>query len=322
MAILAMVCSLVFPANSRRDGFEIRRIHSCTATSGWDMLTDNATIELPRNVKGLKRDGLKNWIRRGDEVIINLGYNKEYNEEFVGFVSDVDANIPIKITCEDMMWKLKQVGAKYSASKCNVRTMLNDIVPKDLGITIDAQDMEIGAFKTDKGVTVAQVLQKLKDIGVYTYFKGKTLVAGKIYTDDDKEVVYNFQDNIIANQLKYRVADDILIKVTATSTKKNGKKLSVSVGDEDGQEQKLSYYGIDSEAKLKELAEKDLERLKVDGYSGSMDTFGNPYVKHGYKAKLTNNDYPEQSGRYYVDSMKFSFNASGFKRTLDIGGVA
>lgn len=287
LIMLAMVAHIEFEANDRREAFEIRRIAKCKVDTSWKNLTDKAEFELPRNIKlptltTGEPSGIKQWIRRGDKVRVKLGYNNTYHDEFTGFVTDVEADIPVKIKCEDFMWKLKQVTAKYASKRTNISDLLTAIVPTDLGITIDAADATIGAFRTKKGENVTQVLTRLKNMGIYSYFKGNTLVSGKVYTDDDDQTVaYDFSQNVISNRLRYRVSDDVKIKVTATSTLSDGNKLQVSVGDTDGQEQRLSYFNITDKSELAKLAEEDLNRLKVDGYEGSFQTFGIPFVAHG-----------------------------------------
>jgi phage protein D len=321
--MLAMVAYIKFEANDRRQAFEIRRISKCKIDTSWKNLTDKAEIELPRNIKlPLLNDGtptdIKQWIRRGDVVQIKLGYNNTYHDEFTGFVSDVEADIPIKIQCEDYMWKLKQLGAKYASKRTKISDLLKAIIPDELGINIDTADATIGAFRTKKGENVAQVLSRLKSMGIYSYFKGSTLVSGKIYTDDDSVVNYDFSQNIISNQLKYLVSDDVKIKVTATSTLSNGNKLQVSVGDKDGQEQRLSYFNISNIEELKQKADEDLKRLKVDGYKGSFQTFGFPFISHGYTVNLVDKDYPERAGKYKIQQVVTSFSDSGYRREVKI----
>ncbi len=196
--------------------------------------------------------------------------------------------------------------------------ILSSIIPTDFGITIDAADATIGAFRTKKGENVTQVLTRLKNLGIYSYFKGSTLVSGKIYTDDDVTVKYDFSQNVISNRLKYRISDDVKLKVTATSTLSNGNKLQVSVGDADGQEQRLSYFNISDKAELTKLAQEDLNRIKIDGYEGSFQTFGTPFVAHGYLCDLPDKDYTERAGKYYVEQVVTTFSESGYRRTVKI----
>ena len=231
--------------------------------------------------------------------------------------------MPVMIKCEDNMYVLKRTPVNKSYSSVTLKKLLTDIVPPTY--KIDAMDVDLGKLFLSK-TTVTQVLQTLKDnYGLYSYFNGDTLVSGKIYTDNpNTEVVkYETTKNIIGNNLKYRKKEDIKLKVTMTSYLSNGTKKSITVGDDEGQEQKLICTNITNEADIKKLAQKELDRLKIDGYSGTIDGFGIPFVKHGYTANITNKEYKEKQGDYYIDSVTTTFSNQGaYRRNIKIGPIA
>jgi hypothetical protein len=173
---------------------------------------------------------------------------------------------------------------------------------------------------------VSEVLKMLKDdYGLYSYFNGDTLVSGKIYTDNPNNEVVKYaldgaRKNIISNDLKYHTKDMIKIKVRMTSHNAKGKKVSVVVGDDDGQEQKLVCSNIQDKKTLEALAKKELDRLKYDGFQGGLVTFGIPFVKHGYTASIENTEFKERSGDYYIDSITTTLNDMGaLHRNTKIG---
>jgi len=316
LMIYAMVCSILFPANDRRGELELRHVNRVEISSGWELLTDTAEITLPRNRQELKSDELKALIKRGDSISIRLGYDETLNDEFSGYVTGVDAGAPVKIRCEDEMWKLKQQAVNVSYKHTRLPDLISAIAP---GYESDVMDIALGQVRFEK-TTVAKVLQKLKDdYSLYSYFQRGKLVVGKVYSDGGSEVEYGFESNIISDSLEYRHADELKLKVTATSVDTKGNKLEVTVGDDDGEESRLSYYNIKDEATLKQLAEGDLARLKVDGYAGDFTGFGVPVTRHGDIVKLVSNEYPERAGRYYVDAVGVSFGTSGFRRKVTLG---
>lgn len=312
-----MNAHIVFAANDRRPQFSIRRITECEITSGWGSLTDTARIVLPRNIRNLERKAVGNYFRRGDRVDIYMGYNGQLRHEFGGYLSKVKANIPIELNCEDMMYRLKQTPCNISLAPGKLLSFLQQVVPGD--ITIDAANVEIGAVKFTN-VSVAKALEKLKDdFGLYSYFKGYTLVVGKTYLDDSAEVKLQFERNIKPDtDLEYQVADDLRLQVKATSLLKGGKKLEVTVGDEDGETSTLTYAGITSEAELRKLANADLQRLKVDGYKGELSLWGIPAVAHGYMANLIDTRYPDRAGKYYIKAVTKSFGSNGYSQTATL----
>lgn len=318
----ALCANIEFGASRNREAITLRKPSTVTGEKSWKLLTDTAIITIPRNVRDFDKQKVKDVFRPGDPVVINLGYDGTYYKEFSGFVSRVSADIPIRIYCEDLMWKLKQIPVHISKPSATLQELLFEIVPD---YEVDALEVELGTVRY-ANTTVAKVLEDLKSkYGLYSYMRGETLVCGKIYADDTavEPVNLHLEKNVYSNNLEYRNADDLMIKIKAVSTLPNGKKLSVEFGDESGEIRQLSYYNITSESELKKLAEADYKKYKVDGYRGNCTTFGIPAVEHGYKVNLSSDIYGERAGLYYVESVKFSFGA-GYKyaRTLTLGDRA
>lgn len=98
---LAMVSKIVFPETSIHGEIIIRKCNSVRIESSWELLTDTATIVLPRNVRDFDKLNVKQVFKKGDPVQIYLGYDENLLLEFEGFISEVSADIPIKIKCDD-----------------------------------------------------------------------------------------------------------------------------------------------------------------------------------------------------------------------------
>jgi len=309
----------VLTANIIINDFHFNRISSVKIESSWDMLTDTAEVIIPRALY-FGNKILKDNINSGDEIIIELGYDGVLKEEFRGYITKTTTDAPIILKCEDNMWRLKQVPINQIFKDLSLNDLLSEIVPAEFNI--DCADMLIGDIVA-ANITVAQILQMLKDdYSIYSYFKGNTLIVGKIFTDDTETVEYGFEKNIISHTLKYKTADDMKIKVTAECIKPDGSKISVTVGDDDGVESKLIYSGIKNKTDLEKIANLDLERMKIDGYEGNINTFGIPYVQHGYTAYLDSKQYPERAGNYYINAVNTDFSVNGFRRTVTIGKKA
>jgi hypothetical protein len=321
---VVMVALIVFPAVRDRQEISIRKVNAVDGESSWKNLTGTATIKLPSSIYFQdKKVSLKDFIKRGDPVEINLGYNETYHKRFEGFVAHVSPQIPVEITCEDYMYKLKHTPVNKSYQSIRLPQLLANICPSD--ITINAIDIDLGSFKAPS-TNVAKVLEKIKEqYGVVAYFKDKKLFVGKVYlsnTSKSPVALFHFQRNVKSHNLEYREKDEIKYNVEAISNLKSGKKIKVDVGDKDGEKRTLNYYNITSEAELEATATRDMEKLKVEGYRGSIDTFGQPLVEHTDVVKLEDDKYPEKNGNYFVDGVKFSFTSSGYENTLEIGGKA
>lgn len=315
---LAICSQILFPATANRGDLEIRRVSTVKIESSWSSLTDTAEIHLPLNVPDFNY-GVRELLHRGDPVTINLGYNGDLQEEFTGYISEVSAGIPVIIRCEDEMFKLKNIKVNRSYQSVDLKQLISDIAA---GYDIDVTDLHLGAVRLEK-TTVAEVLQLLKDKQIHSYFKGKTLVVGKIYTDDASLPTVKFawgRNMVNYDNLKFHVADDLKIKCVAVSYLPGGKTLEATVGDTDGVESRIAHYNVTDASKLKDLAQQDLDKLKVDGYSGSFSAFGIPVIRHGQKAEISNDQFPDRTGTYYCDAtvLNLSDNAS-LRREITIG---
>lgn len=315
-----------FPEIRGRKALKFTSVSSFKVECGWQNLTDTAEVVIAKKLFFEDKGKVFELIKTGDPIVIKGGYNGEYFDEFKGFVSQILDDLPVVLKCEDNMYLLKRTSVNKSYKSVKLSTLLTDIVPPQF--KIDAMDVELGSILLSK-TTVSQTLQMLKDdYGIYSYFVGDTLYSGKIYTDNPETDMVKYtmlgnKQNVINNDLKYRRKEDIKIKVTMTSYLSNGTKLSVTVGDDDGQEQKLVCSNISTVTEITKLANKELERLKIDGYTGGLTSYAIPFVRHGFKAHIANNEFKEREGNYYVDSVTTTLNDQGaYRRSIKLGSRA
>lgn len=314
--VLAMVSLVVFPANERRLGIQMRKINGVVIESSINSFCDTAKIKLPKNVKEFANNNLNNLIRRGDKVEISIGYGTELKKEFIGVVTEVSPEIPIVITCKDKMWEHMQLPVNVSYKNVILSKLMMDIIP---GVTIDALEIQLGQVRYAK-TTVGEVLEKLKsDYNLVTYLKDDIIMCGKVFSANKQTVKYGFENNIKASNLTFKNKEDVLIKLTATSTLKGGTKIEAVVGDDDGQQRNLSYFNIKTIPELKLLAENDLDKFKYTGFSGDFNSFGIPYVENGWVAQIESKAAPEKNGKYLIESVVTTYDDSPqFDRKITI----
>jgi len=316
--VLAMVAKITFPRTDNREQIVIKKVTSVHIESGWKRLTDTATITIARNVPYFDKYKVKEVFKKGDTVSIELGYNGQFYKEFGGYVTEVSADIPIVIKCEDEMYQLKKIPVNVSIEHASLEELLLTILP---GYDLDVLNVELGSVRFPK-TTVAKVLEYLKDeFSLYSYMKGKQLVCGKVYADESAllPIKLHLEKNVVNNDLNYRNKEDVLIRIIAVSTLNNGDKLQVKVGDETGEERQLTYYGITLKAELTKLAKEDLKKYKVDGFTGSITAYGIPVINHGNKVDLVSDLYPDRNGLYYVEEKVIDFDENGFRRKVQLG---
>lgn len=309
---LAMCAHIVFPATAARQQVELRKVHAVHIEQSVHDVCQRAELKLPRNISALQQQQLKTFIKRGDAVEVYLGYDGNLELEFTGFVERVGADIPVVIELRDSLWKLLQEPFNKSYSSVFVPTLVKDIVGD--AFKVQAMDATVGAMRFPK-VTKAEAFKSLQDeFGLVTYLRGDTVFCGVLFDAKASEVTYDVERNVKSTSLKYRTADEVNLHVTAKSTLKDGSDITVEVGDPNGEDRTIPYYGISSKAELKKLAEADMLKYKYDGYEGDFTAWGIPFCQFGYKAKLASKLFPERDGHYLVEGCTIDFGPSGFER--------
>ena len=283
-----------------------------------EKLTAEAKITLP---KKMKWNGSANIpVNRGDSVRIYLGYNAKLQLAFVGYVRDVGFKTPVVITCEDDMFKLKQMPAQKKA----YRSVTIETLLKDQGITYRLNVMgeqSLGAYRVTAD-TVAALLGKLSEQGIRSFVRHENgepvLYCGVLFDRDSTPAqVFRSGFNIISDDsLQQQKAENMRLRVKAVSLMPNNKKIKVEVGDADGEHRTLHTYNK-TERELKAWAEQEVKRLKRDGLTGSFTTFGvslvDPLDAIGIIIDGT------KMGVYQVKKNVIKYGDSGFRQEITLG---
>ncbi|MCM1311133.1 MAG: hypothetical protein NC301_08970 [Bacteroides sp.] len=287
-------------------------------TRDTEKLTAEAKITLP---KKMKWDGSADIpVRRGDSVRISLGYDDNLQLAFVGYVRDVGFKTPIVITCEDDMFKLKQMPAVKKA----YRSVTLETLLKDQGITYRLNIMgeqSLGAYRVTAD-TVASLLGKLSEQGVRSFFRYENgepvLYCGVLFErDSTPSQVFKSGLNIISDQsLQQQKAENMRLRVKAVSLMPNNKKIKVEVGDSDGEHRTLHTYNK-TESELKAWAEQEIKRLKRDGLTGSFTTFGASLVDCLDAIGLIIDG--KKAGVYQVKKNVIKYGSSGYRQEITLG---
>jgi hypothetical protein len=296
-------------------------VNDISIESSWKNFTDTCTITLPRNLK-LRDKQLPQIIKVGDSVTVSFGYNDKLREEFTGFVSALKPGTPFQVICEDAMWQFKRKALTKQWSNVSLQEVVNYIMQQNgVSYPVRAVKSNLGKFTILKA-TGSQVFDELrKAYGLYSFFRNGELIIGLPY-DPDRATKhkYEFKRNIIDADLQYAAADDLPIKVKAISNQPDGKKRTFETPGE-GAIRTMNFYNL-SQSELEAAADRELKRLKFDGYRGSLSAFGVPAVEHGDIAQITDPDYPERSGSYYIDAVTKSFGVGGNRRKVTLGPKA
>lgn len=319
------MCSrITFPATDKRQELKLNFITSVSIQSSWKMLTDTADITLPRKLKIFEGKSLNEYIRLGDPVKIELGYNRVLLTEFEGYIQRIGRGIPITLHCEDEMYKLKRKKVSYSKRSVKLGELLKDLCG-EYEIVTSFGDTELGAVRY-ADMLVSQILEDVKKkTGLYSYFIGKTLYCGNVYTDKVQlpETKIHLERNAVSQDLQQTGGD---YEVTALAILKGGKKLEAKAGTKGAEAVNLTYNDKDKTVTvevLKEFAERYYEGLKKQKYKGGIELFGIPAVTFGQVIDLKSDITPEMDGKYYIEKVtkEFSDNAT-YRQKIELGGRA
>lgn len=298
--------------------WRLDKVTEVEITRDTEKLTDECRLTLPKKIKW---DGVAEIpVQRGDAVKVWLGYDGDLQLAFVGYVRDVGFKTPVVITCEDEMFRLKQMPAQKKAYKnVTIETLL-----KDQGISYDIKVMgeqNLGQYRVTAD-TVASLLGHLQENGIRSFFRyedgAPVLYSGVLFERESRpSQVFATGVNIISDQsLEQQKAENMRLRVKAVSLMPDNKKIRVEVGDADGERRTLHTYNK-RESELKAWAEQEIKRLKRDGLTGSLTTFGYRLADK-LDAVGIKIDGVKQ-GVYQVKKNVIKYGTGGFRQEITLG---
>jgi len=326
----------VFNSKINIGGYQLQGVNNLTINSSVDTLSDTASITLP----GLEKQ-LGKQLKIGDPVEVYLGYDGEYNLEFSGYIDTISPNVPLTLTCEDEMWKLKRIPipkatgdainkliAKLGVGFEQWLTRLNSLLNVgDMNVT--APGFSIGNhFRVEVG-SVARLLQKLRDqYGLKIYFRGKSLYVGLPFQEfaTQKPVVYDLQRNVVSDNITDKTLDEVkrLVKVVSVLDDYD-LTTNIDIGSQADVPAVVYLSKLNSEGGMVPLGKELLRQLKYGPFFSSITAFGLPFVQHSQPIKIIDNAYQVNgTGRreavYFIEQVQTTVSKTGgFRRQITLG---
>lgn len=302
----------------------IDRVTACEIERSTEELTDTCKITLPKRMLWDHKEGVP--LRRGDKVRVSLGYDGDLQLAFVGYIREIGFKTPVILECEDEMYHLKTTPAIPKA----YRSVTLDQLLRDQGITTPIRVMgeqSLGAYRV-KADNVASLLGELKEQGIRSFFRYEggeaVLYAGVLFDhvvgQGTRQVIATGINLISDSQLKEQHADTLRLRIRAISIQPEGrrgkKKLKVEVGDKDGELRTLHTYNK-SETELRKWAEQELRRLKQDGLTGSVTTFGGQLIDKLDHIGIRLDD--KRMGVYQTKKVVIKYGSEGIRQEVTLG---
>jgi hypothetical protein len=290
-------------------------------------ISNTAKITIPKHYALKAGKAILEQFKVGGRVVVEAGYDGDLQTEFTGYISEIDSDIPLVISCEDM-YKLRQNNfVKSYRDGTKLKQILNEIVPvgDESGIReVACDDVTIGKYQIDNASTFA-VLQDLKTgYGLYSRLNNGILKVGLAYDFGGNSVTHEYVigKNIKKNELKYRRKEDFKKQVIASAYKEQAKKerFEVTVGakEKDVSTTRLNYGVKMSKTELTKIANGVLSKIWYDGYSGSITGFGLPRTHAGDALSVKDELEPDnryRDSKYLIEKVDISYNeSSGFSR--------
>ncbi|MDY3512956.1 late control protein [Riemerella anatipestifer] len=289
-------------------------------------LSNTAKIKMPSKFR-VRQNGefkkVEEAIKVGDKVKITLGYERRYEGvEFMGFVTSIGSKIPLEIKCEDAIWLLRRKNInKAFNQKTTLKEILKEVV-KDTSVELSDKiphvPIEKMVIRNNNGAKVLQDLKQNLGISIYLDDEGKLYAGLEQVNNIGKEVLYDLNYNLVENNLEYKSADQKRLKVRYTYIDKKNKKKSIEVGDQDGELRTFHTSVLSDEKKMRELANAEMQKLKYDGFEGSVKTFLIPFATPGMAAKIIDNEHKNREGKYFIKKVVTTFGTSGARREVTI----
>lgn len=298
--------------------WRINKVTEVEVTRDTEKLTDECRITLP---KKMRWDGEAQIpVGRGDAVVVRLGYDDALETVFTGYIRDVGFKTPVVLTCEDEMFKLKQLPAQKKAYRnVNLETLLKD---QNIGYKVKVMgEQSLGQYRVTAD-TVAALLGHLRENGVRSFFRMEdgepVLYCGVLFEKDaSPSQVFSTGVNIISDQsLEQQKAENMRLRIKAVSLMPDNKKIKVEVGDADGEHRTLHTYNKTG-GELKAWAEQEIKRLKRDGLTGSFSTFGYKPVDKldAIGIKIDG----KKQGVYQVKKNVIKYGTGGYRQEITLG---
>lgn len=297
---------------------KIPYLNSVNIESTWQRLGDFAKVVIPRNIT-FKNERIENVLTVGDKITIHLGYDGFNAPEFIGYIVRIEPNVPLIIHCEDDIYLLKQKAVvNKSFASATLKDIITHIAP-DIADQAEITDTNIGKFMI-KDVNAAKVLQDIREqYGLASFFRAEKLYSGASYFGTPTKHNFSFAKNVAKNNLQFRRKEDYKVEFVARCITSENKKVEAKAGDEGGEKRVQQFPGNLTQADLQKIADDNIKLIKIDGFSGDLVSFGLPRTQHGDIALITDDEFEDRNGSYYIDTVKIQYGLNGYRRVNTLG---
>lgn len=302
-------------------------VHELVIRESIHSLVQTAVIKIPlsarlHNASEIVPVETHKVFKPGDPVSIELGYNGKLRPEFNGYIKRISYGMPMTIECEDHMFIVRKNHISHTAEDIELKSVAEMCLGGLYAFDGEVPGMIINhlSVNNESAVNLLQSIRNDYGLGIFFTPQAK-LYCGTLYGYQAGDVRYDFHTNINPdrNELYWQHEDDIRLKIIAKAWKKDGSLIEKAIGDDDGQVRTLWFYNIENPDLLEQRALAEIGKHKFTGYTGYFETLLEPYACPGMKAVITDPDFPERGGNYYIETVETRFGVSGATRRIEPG---
>lgn len=306
--------------------YKLGMVDSVKVKKSVETLSDTATIVLPGVYVNRALD-IENKLHIGDGVTIKLGYLRDLQTEFKGYLKAIKTDDgSITLDCEDGLFQWRSPLKDVQLTNVNINALLQRVcseVNQAKGTLFRVNcDYDFTYEKyTFYKANAIDVLKQIQDeTKANIYFEDNVLHIHPPYSQiaNITPVIYDFAVNVEKSDLKYVKASDknVCVEVTFYNTK--GEKKTITEGKKGGTKKQITVNNGD-ESSAKKVAESEYNIWCYDGYEGSLTGWLIPYVEPSYMVTIKDDDYPHKTGNYYVIATEVEFSSKGGSRKVTLG---
>lgn len=261
----------------------------------------------------------KNRFKRGDKVIVQLGYNGKYNTEFEGYVHRINEGTPCVVECEGYVFELNNYLQPKHFVKADFKDILRYIIagtnivlaPEMANVTYT-----IDNFIIQNDVARVRLEKMIRENKLNIFMRGNVLYAGLSYQFFFNTGKYKIGWNTIKdNELKLHTVDDTVQQtILYGGGRKKAEQVKVSVGSNTTNIKRIRVADVTDTRLLNHIGELAQAQASYNGYEGKISALGVPVIQAGDKAVIDDPRYPERSGSYLVEAVELVYNTRGFRR--------
>ena len=258
----------------------------------------------------------------GDRIEIYAGYDGKNDLQFKGFITRINFTTPLEVGCEGYSYQLRTRIINKTFGKTTVKDVLQFLI-QDTDIKISTKmpkriDFEPHPFSNKTGIEVLEFLKEKYLLSCF--FEYDNLFVGHLATYKPVSVKHRLNWNVInTNDLLFSTYSGSMVLIEGQSRRADGTmvKIKATNNPNPGAIKKIKLL-TESESDMQLAVNAAQDKVNQKGYSGSITTFLKPFVRPGMTTIITDENYKERQGSYFIESVEGSFDTGGGRQKIGI----